>query len=41
LEKYAQEFGAEFEITEQGGIIYKFAFLKPENKRQQLPEKYN
>ena len=33
LEKYAQEFGAEFEITEQGGIIYKFAFLKTENKR--------
>lgn len=37
LEKYAQEFGADFEVTEQGGIIYKFAFLKAENKKQELP----
>ena len=38
LEAYSQEFNAEFEVTEEGNLIYKFAFLKTENCRQQLPE---
>lgn len=31
LEKYSKEFDANIEVTDQGNIIYKFAFLKTEN----------
>ena len=36
LEAYSKEFNADFEVTEDGNLIYKFAFLKPENHRKQL-----
>ncbi len=39
LDKYLKEFDAILEITEQGNITYKFAFLPTGNIPQQLPEK--
>ncbi|MDJ0635726.1 MAG: hypothetical protein QNJ34_21240 [Xenococcaceae cyanobacterium MO_188.B29] len=39
LDKYLKEFDAILEITEQGNIIYKFAFWQQGNTLQQLPEK--
>ena len=39
LDKYLKEFEAILEITEQGNIIYKFAFWQQGNTLQQLPEK--
>ena len=39
LDKYLKEFEAILEITEQGNIIYKFAFWQKGNTLQQLPEK--
>ena len=36
LEAYSKEFNADFEVTEEGNLIYKFDFLKSENHRKQL-----
>ena len=41
LENYSKEFNADFEVTEEGNMIYKFAFLQSETNRQQLPEKHS
>ena len=39
LETYSKEFNADFEVTEEGNMIYKFAFLPTENHPQQLQAK--
>lgn len=41
LENYSKEFDADFEVTEEGSIIYKFAFLQSKANTQQLPEKHS
>ena len=35
LEDYSREFNADFEITDEGNIIYQFAFLPRDNSMQQ------